>query len=302
MHSAAHSSVSQEVGQMADENYDAGVFRFGIVPQPSDNTFEPGTHGLPSIEEREFGRVVVILGSNGAGKSRLLKLFTSRPEVNGELRPIVFVEGGRTCTVGPNGKPRPLELVQSNTQADRQQEVFNLVESDRRQAVWLHKKLLYEWDIKGADPKTKPNLHESRFDRVSAAFTSIFPHLTLVAYTHIVGDEQDPDGPTFQWWIRADGKAYHSSWASDGEKQVLTLLCDIGELARPHSLVIVDEPDLNLHPSLAITLWNEIERMQPDCIFVYATHSLSFAMRQNVSNVVVLRRKGQTPGYLDRPF
>jgi hypothetical protein len=42
--------------------------------------------------------------------------------------------------------------------------------------------------------------------------------------------------------------------------------------------------------------------MQPDCIFVYATHSLSFAVRQNVSNVVVLRRKGQTPVYLDRPF
>jgi energy-coupling factor transporter ATP-binding protein EcfA2 len=88
---------------------------------------------------------------------------------------------------------------------------------------------------------------------------------------------------------------------SDGEKQVLCLICDIGALSPQKSLVVVDEPELNLHPSLAMNLWNAIEGMRSEAVFVYATHSLSFAMRPNVTDVVILRDPKLPPVHLTSP-
>src|SRR5690606_33257768 len=46
-------------------------------------------------------------------------------------------------------------------------------------------------------------------------------------------------------------------------------------------LVIVDEPELHLHPGLATVFWREVERTYRDDFFIYFTHNLLFAAPQH---------------------
>ena len=85
-----------------------------------------------------------------------------------------------------------------------------------------------------------------------------------------------------------NGNDYNPGNLSDGEKQVLCLLADIVLNAEAKSFVIVDEPEQNLHPLLAARVWGIIEERLPDAVFLYATHSLSFAIRESVETVIVL--------------
>lgn len=63
-------------------------------------------------------------------------------------------------------------------------------------------------------------------------------------------------------------------------------------LAEARSFVLVDEPELNLNPALAAGLWAAIENDTPQAVFLYATHSIQFAMRPSIETVVVLARSG----------
>ncbi|HEC1786109.1 AAA family ATPase [Campylobacter sp. IFREMER_LSEM_CL292] len=41
--------------------------------------------------------------------------------------------------------------------------------------------------------------------------------------------------------------------------------------------IIIDEPELHLHPSLTNRLWSVLEKHRQDCLFIYITHDLNFA-------------------------
>lgn len=85
-----------------------------------------------------------------------------------------------------------------------------------------------------------------------------------------------------------NGVNYSPSQFSDGEKQVFSILADFIGLSESHKIIIVDEPELNLHPELAERIWTLIENEYPDKTFIYASHSINFALRENVDVVYVL--------------
>ena len=60
---------------------------------------------------------------------------------------------------------------------------------------------------------------------------------------------------------------------------------------------MVDEPELNLHPELAERLWTLLESEYDDKRFLYATHSIQFALRPNVEALYVL---SQDPSRIQR--
>lgn len=74
----------------------------------------------------------------------------------------------------------------------------------------------------------------------------------------------------------APDKDYSARAMSDGERVVFYL---IGQcMCAPDSaIIVVDEPEIHLHKAIQNALWNAIEKSRPDCVFVYLTHDLSFA-------------------------
>lgn len=69
---------------------------------------------------------------------------------------------------------------------------------------------------------------------------------------------------------------YHGKQMSDGERVTLYL---IGQClcAPDNSIIIIDEPEIHLHKSLMSRLWNKIEEVCPNKLFVFITHDLDFA-------------------------
>lgn len=109
-----------------------------------------------------------------------------------------------------------------------------------------------------------PPVPESELDLIHEVWRDIMPHrkIELVdgqikAYTTL-------------------GTAYKGREMSDGEKVALYLLAQC-LLVKTGSIIIIDEPELHLHKSLMSRLWTSVERLRPDCLFVFITHDLDFA-------------------------
>lgn len=80
-------------------------------------------------------------------------------------------------------------------------------------------------------------------------------------------------------------KYYSSSEMSDGERAIFYFIGEV--LAAPkNSIIIIDEPENHLHKSILIRLWNCIEDFRKDCVFVYITHNLDFAISRLNSEIV----------------
>jgi ABC-type lipoprotein export system ATPase subunit len=241
-----------------------------------------------------------LLGANGSGKSRLLKALTDYPLIDGVTRETVYVEGGRALSTGPISRKGHSDTYNQNAKlVQRLSDMFHRIEKERSEAELRHKESLYNWDRAGAKTENKPAHPVSKFDRIHDAFSALFPHLELG--TGEINLKNDPL-PQVHWFCHSGKHIYNIEMLSDGEKQVLCLMCDVGELSPSKSLIIADEPELNLHPTLAMNLWNSIEQIRPEAIFVYATHSLSFAMRPSVTDVVILGSPFENPIHLTSPF
>lgn len=73
-----------------------------------------------------------------------------------------------------------------------------------------------------------------------------------------------------------DEVKYSATEMSDGERSVLYLAAQV--LCVPENkILIMDEPELHLHPSIMNRLWKALEQYRPDCLFIYITHDLQFA-------------------------
>lgn len=284
------------------------TFRFGIPQDNRDPTAAAcDVTGLPIIPEQEFGRVVVILGANGAGKSRLLHSLSRTSTVGGEIRPAVYVEGGRSIRLDlrddHKGQYKARKYEQRDNLTNRMSHMLYLLESERDADEMVHADALLQWDKSNGELKDKPTRRKSKFDELCEAFNRLFPKLTIEAARNplTISNSLTHRNSPWQWNCTSAGKQYSISQLSDGEKQSFCLLGDVGLMSPEKPMIIVDEPELNLHPSLALNLWNLIEQLNKDAVFVYGTHSLSFAMRSNVTDIVILKDGQEPPICLKSP-
>ena len=86
-------------------------------------------------------------------------------------------------------------------------------------------------------------------------------------------------------YIPGKQEKYNGNNMSDGERSCLYL---IGQcLCAPEGeTIIVDEPELHLHPSIMNRLWQAIEEARPDCHYIFVTHELEFASRHPAAEII----------------
>lgn len=101
---------------------------------------------------------------------------------------------------------------------------------------------------------------------------------------------------TYDVTLKKQGTSFLVSAASSGEKDLLTYLFAIYALNVRDALIIVDEPELHLHPRWQNTLFGLFERLATSTgnQFVLATHSPTFispASIQYVSRVYIEDQK-----------
>ncbi len=111
--------------------------------------------------------------------------------------------------------------------------------------------------------------------KLTRIWQMVFPERQL-----IIGDHQ----------IRAttlSGSEYNASRLSDGERVGFYLIAQ-ALLAPVDKAIIIDEPELHLHEGIQARLWDVLEQEREDCTFVYITHDLAFAASRVAATKIVL--------------
>lgn len=126
-----------------------------------------------------------------------------------------------------------------------------------------------------------PNAPTTIIDRIIKIWRSIMPHREIILADAKVA-------------AKHHGVEYHGNNLSDGERVALYLLAQ--SLCVPDGyVIIVDEPEIHLHKSVMIKLWDTIEEYCPNKTFVYITHDLDFASsRKSAKKIWVKEFDGTT--------
>lgn len=241
--------------------------------------------------EIETTQSILFIGANGAGKTRL----GSWVELDSPQNQIVHrISAQKSLTLPDSTTPQSIDQAEKNllwgnpnwnvhqkrnkwhnkpatTFQNDFEKLMVYLFSDETEENAKFKRACKESEIRIEPPLTK-------IDQVQNLWEKVLPHRKL-----IIG------GLRIQTCIKDQSETiYNSSEMSDGERVIFYL---IGQcLAAPkNGIIVIDEPELHLHKSVQIPLWNEIEKLRSDCLFVYLTHDVDFASAKENSKKIWLK-------------
>ena len=250
---------------------------------------------FPHNEQIEFGygKPVVLLGANGAGKTR----FSVRIE---QLNDPAFNDGSHfeNSHIHRISAQKSLAIESSIPIFDFQSSERNLflgnaehyasknsyryhgspvtsLLNDYQYALSLlfsvaQKELQdehIEYKKHYEDRVITPKPKDTVVDRVESIWNTLLPHRTI-----------DLSGNGVH--VNYNEQRYHGKEMSDGERVMLYMIAQ-ALVVKPHSLFIIDEPELHIHKAIVKELWTQLENERPDCVFMYLTHDIDFAASRN---------------------
>ena len=242
--------------------------------------------------EIDISNSLLFVGANGAGKTRLGTWIEFQSP---EKARVHRISAQKSLTMPDTTTPTALDLAETdllfgnpdhgrqNKQAYRwgNKPAISLLSDFQKLMVYLfsdhtEESAQYLAAAKLTTNRVPPPI--TKLDTVKRLWEKILPHRELILgglkiQTKVVGD---------------DTKQYNSSEMSDGERVVFYL---IGQcLAAPkNGIIVIDEPELHIHKSIQNPLWTEIERLRPDCLFIYLTHDVDFAASKESTKKIWLK-------------
>lgn len=120
----------------------------------------------------------------------------------------------------------------------------------------------------------RPPLPETTLDKLKLIWNEVFPQRKI-----------EQEDAAFYAYSQSKTNRYSATQMSDGERSVLYLAAQV--LCVPNDkIIIMDEPEVHLHPSLMARLWTSLEQSRQDCLFIYITHDVSFASTHRSSDII----------------
>lgn len=249
-----------------------------------------------SFQEVKTQQSLLLIGANGSGKTRLGTWI----ELKSPQKDLVHrISAQKSLAMPDNTTPISIEkaekeLLYGNADANianlswhkehqrwNRSPAVSLLNDYQKLMVYLfsdhtEESAKYLQASKESDQRVEPPI--TKLDKVKTIWERILPHRELIL-----------GGLRIQTKVRgSESAAYNSSEMSDGERVIFYL---IGQcLAAPkNGIIIVDEPEIHLHKSVQAPLWREIENLRPDCLFVYMTHDVDFAVALHESKKIWLK-------------
>lgn len=216
-------------------------------------------------------RQVVIIGANGSGKTR----FANR--IIEDLGARAYRLSALEAIYGKRRSPTPNPI-------DTMYEQLGYHDPDSNQferilALLMHDEMvnLIGYKLAAAEHPDSAHLRPTLLDKVISLWQEVFPgNRVLIESGKVLFSRQ------------ADESTYSSVRLSDGERAVLFYAGAI-LYAPAQSVIVVDSPEIFLHPSIMQSLWNRLELLRPDCRFAYTTHDLEFTTTRVGAQVVWVR-------------
>ena len=134
---------------------------------------------------------------------------------------------------------------------------------------------------KSGKPSTEPLI--TKLDKLTQIWESLLPHRSLIMRDASISIKPPPNPSG-----TGGDEPYPPMQMSDGERVIFYL---IGQCLLAHSdgVIIIDEPELHIHPSISSALWDTLERERADCAFVYLTHDIDFAANRVAAQKFFIR-------------
>lgn len=239
-------------------------------------TFQIPTGQDPTIVTLQAGESLVFVGANGAGKTRLAV------QIEGSLGEKAHRIGAHRALVLNTEVPKISEdAALRGLRFGSDHKDYQLIHRDggrwgERAAVHLlndfnflvqalfaeqgNRALKTHMDARsGSLVEVVP----TKLEMLKAMWERLLPSRALI----VSGDRID---------VRADGALYSAGDMSDGERAVFYMLGQ-ALMAPVNAVLVIDEPELHIHPSIMGKLWDEVQAVREDCGFVFITHDLNFA-------------------------
>jgi hypothetical protein len=226
-----------------------------------------------------FTKNLVVIGSNGAGKTLLsnkLKDYLGNSGVSISAQRLLFVPNFDSIP-NPSHASSELRSVQMLDKANKDSASIKILQ---REFEVVLKNLLAENISKSHNYRSEAIKSTLKGGLVSK------PQWTNLDLTLKIWNSLNPqrslkciDGMNIVAF-ESDKSSYDAAQMSDGEKVMLYLIAQVIQ-APTESFVIIDEPEMYLHKTVLKKLWNELEALREDCIFIYLTHDLDFASSRN---------------------
>ncbi len=244
-----------------------------------------------TTESIETNQSILLIGANGSGKTRL----GSWIEITSPQKELVHrISAQKSLALPDSTTPQSIEQAekdllfgnpgwnyQNKTNKWSQKPATTFMNDFQKLMVYLFSDETEEnAKFKRACIATEERITPptTKIDRVKELWEAILPHREL-----IIG------GLRIQTRIKGqEDKIYNSSEMSDGERVIFYL---IGQClaASKDGIIVIDEPELHLHKSVQAPLWNAIEKLRQDCLFVYLTHDVDFAAAKEAAKSVWLK-------------
>jgi predicted ATP-dependent endonuclease of OLD family len=127
---------------------------------------------------------------------------------------------------------------------------------------------------------------------------------TTTDYIHSVWPEQEmikvalnENGDNIEFGIEDEKNLYEFSRRSDGFKRFVSFLLSIGAQnktsAMENIILLIDEPDIGLHPSGSRYLMNELINISKKNYLFYTTHSVFMINKEDISSHYIVKKRNE---------
>lgn len=245
------------------------------MKQLPEITLPPRTDGSNPPAMTAESTHFVIVGANGAGKTRFASYMANEPGAhafNIAALPALYDRADSDLT------PGSLDCQYNEAVAQGLTPTPETTRLERLMALLMHHEMLnlmaYKFEL-ASDPEAK--LNPTRLDKLIQLWREIFPDNRILI-----------ESGRMLFSRSSDEKPYSSVRLSAGERAIIyiigaTLFAPCG------SALFIDSPEMLLHPSIMQSVWNRMEQLRPDCVFIYTTHDLDFASSRSDARVIWVR-------------
>lgn len=242
----------------------------------------------------ESGRSIIIIGSNGAGKTRLGVHLE-----NGLGKAVHRIAAQKSLTLNDRVELISLERAENslrfgapdghtghklNNRWGSKPVIHLLNDFDALlQTLFAEHNRIASEHLKQRkiDPNTP--IPVTKLERIKSIWDNLLPHRVLEISEATIRVKP----------LAKEAESYSGSQMSDGERAIFYFLGQ-SFLAPTKSALIVDEPEGHIHKAIVGPLWDAIEKARPDCGFIYITHDLDFAVTRPSAAQYFVR--SYTPG------
>lgn len=256
-------------------------------------------------EEKQFGNSIILIGANGTGKSRLgawLERNNYKTDAYMNNTNIVYrITGQRNLNFTLNAKRISMAEAKGKIKVGIQEknDFYDENASDQYQIKPRYKRdgetttttndfsdlinaILHEiesmYNSFIEDCKQRkainyplPALPDTILLKLNTLWGKIFK--SQFTYNHS------------NFMLEKNNGSFLANKLSDGERAVLFYICYC-LIIEEECILIIDEPELFLHPSLMNKLWSTLEEFKPKCTFIYITHDLAFATNHSLATKI----------------